>query len=257
MQDPSEAEETILRVSFLALLHSLGSIIQEEASLPPLHIAQSQMPRLFSLVYWKHLLDSKRFAFPDFKINRFNNNDRFQNIHYYIDACFEKKEEYSSAVKEAEEKEKAASAERALKSLRSAWIVPNNKRELWRWVRAHLPERYAADAQGWMSTLFLGNDSTICDFDADEVDMMQGIIEGECPVGTALLHAVRQRLEYIRKVIDDAKHAFEVNYEFIDEAPPAAVAPKREDFPTQIAFIQANARWYLQQVKSAKKGPAL
>lgn len=249
LSDPSPQEEALLRVAFLALLHSLESIKQEVASLPPWHIVQSQMPRVFVLVYWKHHLQSKRFAFPEFKINQFNNNDRFQNISYYIDACFERKADYEAGVKEADEKAKAKAAEEALRVLRSAWIVPNNKRELWRWVRAHLPQRYQADAEGWMGTLFLGNDSTVIDFDADEVDMMQGIIEGECPAGTPILKAVRDRLDVIRDVINTAKHAFEVDYEQIEMPAVEEKEPKQADYPSMVAFVQARAKWFLAQQK--------
>lgn len=253
LDEPTEQEEKILQVCFLALLHTFGSIQQQAPALPPYHIVQSQMRRVFALAYWKHHLDSKRFSFPEIKINKVNRNHKFETIQYYLDACFALKEEYERGVKDAVEKEKAAAAERAMKLLRNSWIVPVSRKELWRWVRAHMPPRYEADAQGWMSTLFLGNDRTVLDFDADEVDLMQSIIEGECPTGTPILHAVRERCAAIKKVITDHKEAFDVDYEQIPDALPAAKEPAQKDFPTLAAFIKAKATWYLQQRKQEKR----
>lgn len=255
-EEISNGESNTLRVCFLAMLHTLGGIQQEAASLPPLHIVQAQMTRLFTLCYWHHYLDSKRFRFPEFKINQINANNRFENIGYYLDACFAIKDDYEKGVSDAVEAEKARAADAAMKALRNAWIVPVGKRKLWQWVRAHLPMKYTADAQGWMSTIFLGNEKTILDFDSEDIALLIEIILAECPPGTGILAAVRTRLDEIEKIYKDNKEAFTVDFtEFeptlgpegapIQEEP--LVAPKPTDFATKVEFIKANAVFYLKQ----------
>jgi hypothetical protein len=252
--ETTPGEDNILRVCFLAVLHSLGSVKQEVPSLPPLHIVQSNMNRLFALAYWHYYLDSQRFKFPQFKINRLNQNDAFENVNDYLDVCFDIKKEYEEGVNDLIEKEKAIAAERALKKLRDSWITPVSNKALWRWIRAHLPSKYEADAQGWMSTIFLGSERTILDFDKDEIELMAEIIISECPQGTAILHAVRTRLDKIMSVYVDNKEAFTVDFEEYEDASIGApnseqvplVAPKPADFPTKVAYIKANALYYLQ-----------
>lgn len=256
--EASHVEEQTLQVATLAVLHTLGGIIQEAPALPPIHTVQTELPRLFVLAYWKHYLDSRRFRFPEWKINKFNATDRFETLHYYLDACFQVKEDYERGVKEAVEKEKAAAAERALRMLRDSWIVPASKKALFRWVRAHLPERYEADGQGWMSTLFCGNDSTILDFDLDETQLMEDIIMGECPPGTGIMKAVLDRIQAIKTMQRNHTEAFTVDFEsFLTPEQAAAKDTQKEvvalpepqlaQFATKAQYFKARALWYLQQ----------
>lgn len=257
-EEADKRDSTMLQVAFLAVFHSLGSVDQQAPSLPPLHIVQSQMTRLFALAYWKFYLDSKRFAFPTFKINKLNANDRFENLGHYLDACFEIKSNYDKNINDLVEQEKVNAAEAALKKLRNSWIVPVGNKALYRWIRAHMPARYEADAQGWMSTLFCGNQSTILDFDDDETDLLEQIVCGECPAGTAIMHAVRERIEAIRKIQKDHREAFTVDFETFlteeqvkqkeqNEEITVMAEPKLEDFASKVLWIRAKATWYLQQ----------
>lgn len=270
--DASRDEEESLRVCFLAVLHSLDSIKQEAPSLPPMHIVQNNMSKLFALAYWHHYLDSKRFAFPSYKINKANQNIGFDGVHDYLELCFEIKDDYENGVSDLVEAEKAKSAEAALKALRNSWIIPASNKQLWRWVAANLPEKYAAEKEGWLSTLFLGSERTILTFDKDEIQLLDEIIISECPPGTGILKAVRDRLDSIMQVHTDNKEAFTVDFDEylpLDEdasliqSPLSALsvacavsgatgnlaqkaAPVQADFPTKAGFIRANAMWYLQ-----------
>ena len=244
--ETTPGEDNILRVGFLAVLHSLGSVQQEVPSLPPLHIVQNNMNPLFKIAYWHYYLDSQRFKFPRFKITRLNHNTAFENVKDYIDVCFQIKEDYERGVNDLVEKEKIEQAEKALKALRNSWVTPASNRALWKWIRAHLPAKYEADAQGWMSTIFLGSERTILDFDKDEIELMSEIIISECPPGTAILFAVRERLSKIMAVYTDNKEAFSVDFEEYETEPTPLVQPKPADFPTKVAYIKANAIFYLQ-----------
>jgi hypothetical protein len=262
-EEISEAEASILQVGFLAVLHSFQSVQQEIPALPPLHIVQSHMSKLFALAYWHHYLESKRFKFPAYKINKLNENASFEYIHDYLEVCFSIKSDYEKNVREADEKAKAQSAEKAMAALRDSWIVPPSKKLLYKWIRAHLPAKYEAEAQGWMSTLFLGNDRTILDFDIDETELLEEIIVSECPAGTGIMKACRDRLAHILKVQRDNKEAFSVDFsDYLEPTPEAKliasqtgkalptllqVEPLEKDFPSKVLFIRAKASWYLQQ----------
>lgn len=255
----TQHEENLLRVCFLAVLHSLECITQEAPSLPPLHIVQNNMNALFKLAYWRHYLNSKRFSFPEFKINRFNNNDRFENLNHYIDACFKVKEDYEKGLNDLVEAEKVAAADRALKALRDNWVTPVSNKQLFRWIKAHLPEKYQNDL--WMQALFCGSDKQILVYDKDEIELLEAIITEECPHGTAILNAVRNRIAEIWQVFTDHKEAFTVDFEELDldstmqnaravsSAPLSTEAPKQSDYPSKALFIRANALFYLQQRK--------
>lgn len=275
-EQTTEAENTLLRVCFLAVLHSLESIKQDTASLPSMAVVQSNMQPLFKLAYWHYYLDSKRFCFPEFKINLANKNTKFDNIHHYIDACFAVKEDYDNGVNDAVEKEKVAAAERALKALRNSWVTPTSNKELWRWVAAHMPDKFAADVSGWMSTLFLGTDKQVLLYLGDgeqgkeEIELLEQMILAECPPGTAILSAVRQRIDYIYTLYRDNKEAFSVDFSDYEDSEPLAAlraaskaptsleAPKQSDFATKAQYIKANALFYLQQrALAAKSDPSV
>ena len=253
-------QNQILQVCWLAVFHSLGSVKQEAVALPSIQTVQSTLQKLFALAYWRYKLDSKRFAFPEFKINRANANTRFENAGHYLDACWDIKRDYESKIEELDEAEKAKAAEAALRALRNSWIVPVSKKALWAWVRAHLPAEHAADAQGWMSTIFLGSDRTVLDFDLDEVEMMEHIILGNCPAGTGVLTAVRTRIDEIKKVHTDRREAFTIDLTVFDEEITKATGtkdaplpePQLKDYPNKVAWIKARAAWFLGQSDERK-----
>lgn len=263
--ETTAVENQLLQIGFLAVLHSLDSIQQQCPSLPPLHVVQSNMSRLFALAFWYHYLESERFKFPRFRIHKANQNTSFENIQDYLDLCFEKKDSYESEVTELQEKEKIDAAERALKALRNSWVTPVGNKALWRWVRAHLPAKYEADAQGWMSTIFMGNERTILDFDKDEIQLMTDIIVSECPPGTGILTAVRARLDKILQIYSDNKEAFDIDFDDYDDdaplaalraasaAPESTAPPRASDFATKTEYIRANALYYLQQRAAQKR----
>ena len=258
--EASPRQNQILQICWLAVFHSLGGVQQEAIALPSIQVVQSTLQSLFALAYWRYKLDSKRFAFPIFKINRANANTRFENVKHYLEACYEIKKDYESKIEELDEAEKARSAEAALKALRNSWIVPVSKKALWQWVRAHLPAEHGADAEGWMGTIFLGSERTVLDFDLDEIEMMEHIILGNCPAGTGVLAAVRERIDAIKKVHVDRREAFSIDLTTFEEEITAAIgskeAPKPEpqlkDYPTKVAWIKARAAWFLGQSDSRK-----
>jgi hypothetical protein len=252
-------EATMLRVCFLALLYSLDSVKQEEASLPPLVVVQSTIEGLFSLAGWKFYLESNRFRFPTLHICSLNDNIDFSNIKDYINLCFSVKEDYETKVNEVVEKEKIAAAERAMVALRNEWITPVSRKMLFQWVRAHLEEKYQADAMGWLSTIFLGSERTIQDFEEEDILLFEEIILSSCPIGSTISKAVRDRVEACKLAWTQHHEAWDIDLSDdeweLDEGMKLLVngnkqekahpgdEPKINDFQTRGSYLQAQARW--------------
>lgn len=267
-QEISEAESNILRVSFLAMLHSLESVKQESPALPPLQVVQDNIEQLFNLAAWKFFLESKRFKFPTFSLSKLNSNLDFSTVRAYIETCLDTKKDYESRVSEAVEREKIAAAEKALAALRSEWVTPVSKRLLWQWVKSHLPEKYQPDGEGWLATIFLGSDRAILDFEAEDIALAVEIIYSSCPVGSSVFKAVKERLEAVEEVWKQHYEAWEIDLGD-DEWEQGAAAmlvngekqktphpgpePKIGDFQSRGAYIQAKARWDIAMAKWQKE----
>jgi hypothetical protein len=273
--EASKQQEQLLQVTYLAVLHSLGSVQQNTPALPPLHIVQTTMSKLFALSYWFHALESARFRFPKFKLHTVNSNEQFQNIADYFQICFDIKAGYEKNTDDAVEQHKLKAAERAAKALRSTWIAPVSKKELWRWVTANLTAKYKPDAEGWMKTVFLGNERAVLNFEVEDTDYMIQAIMGDCPKGTGMMKKVEERLNEIRQIQIDNKEAFTVDFdEFFDPDAPieklstvvnganssdnqqATVSteePKREEYESVSLWIKAKAIWYLRNRAIAQR----
>lgn len=263
----SDTESELLRVSFLALLHSLGSIRQEVPGLPALGVVVANIESLFQLASWKFFLESQRFKFPEYKVSKINGNADFKYVKDYLDVCFDVRRDYAKKVRDAIEEEKVRSTEKAIVALHGTWIKPAGKKMLWQWVRAHLPEKYQADAEGWLGTLFLGGSSAIIDFDQEDIQLAEEIIISNCPAGTGVLFAVRKRLDAILAAWKEHHTAFEVDLEdyaedaglFINgqkvKAPHPGPEPQKQDFKNIALFYVAHAKWTIAAAAYKKDHP--
>lgn len=259
-----EGDSNILRVTFLALLHSMDCIKQDHPVLPPLATVVTHMKGVLYLSTWKFHLESKRFVFPTLHLSKHNANERFENLKDYLDVCFAKKEEYETAVRKSEDEEKVRMAERAAAALSSSWVTPVSKKLLWDWVQAHLPERYQVDGMYWMADLFLGSRSKILEFDKDEIDMLEEIVCGECPAGTGVMFAVRTRIEQVRAIWTAHYEEFEIDLaDYADQAdilvngerkapPDPGEEPQMRDFKSKAEFYVAKGTWHVAKAAHDK-----
>ena len=262
----TEAESDILRVGYLAVLHTLDCVRQDVPALPSLAMVQTTMKQLFALAYWKYYLESERFSFPTYHISKYNTNIHFENLPEYLELCFEVRHDYEKKRHEAVEAEKIRQAEKLLIALNSTWVTPASKRLLWQWVKAHLPEQYKPDAEGWLSTLFLGASGAIIEFEQEDIQLAEEIIVSSCPTGTGVLKAVRERLAVIRSQWEQHHKAFEIDLEdfaptarlFVNGekvvAPDPGAEPKQSDFKNLAQFLIAQAQWTIAKRAFDKGG---
>lgn len=263
----TEDEEEIIRVTHLAMLHTLGCIKQDHPGLASIGTVRATIGRLFALAYWKWKLESEKFAFPVLHVSKTNHNTNLSNLSDYLDVCMEFKEKFEKRRHTLEEQEKLRATEKALEALSGTWIITPNKKILWRWIVAHLDAKYRPDAEGWLSTLFLGGSSAIIEFAKEDIDLAQEIIESSCPVGTGILHAVRERMNIIRTAWKNHHTAFEIDLEDYAEganllvngipvaAPDPGPAPKEQDFQKRALYLVAEAKWRIAYAAWKKQQP--
>jgi hypothetical protein len=162
---------------------------------------------------WKYALNSHRFRFPEYHLSANNTNLELDSIDGYLEACFTAKDGYENRINEIEEASKIKAAEAAMIALTREWITPVSRKVLWAWVRHYLPARYDADKQGWLNTLFLGGGNAIVEFQEEDLQMMEDIIVGECPAGTGVMKAVRERIEQIWTIWRAHHETFQIDLE--------------------------------------------
>lgn len=253
----TEKQETLLRVASLAMIHHLSDVTQDFPWMPEMKDVASCWNSLLQLSYWKNYLESRRFRFPAVRISRFNQGI---DLHGYLNDCWMMKKEYESKVREAVEREKLESAEKALKVLRDdlAGKAPRSKKILWRWFCAHLPSKYSADLEGWMWTLFDAETiDEISVFTVADIDIFEQIVLAEVELGSAVSHAFLDRLSQKREMLVTKFKTFEI---LVPDSITAGVAdgsisadePKIEDFPSKVKYIIAHAKWKLAHTDTNK-----
>jgi len=210
-EEISEKESNILKVTYLAVLHTFGKIHQDQPCLPPLATVQSTLNKILSLAIWKYTLDSPRFRFPEYVISAKNSNLHLDNVDGYLEACFAAKKSYETQVQEINEAANIRAAKAAMDALTKEWATPVSKKILWSWVKHYIQGKYPADAAGWIHTLFLGGGNAIIEFQQEDIEMMEDIIMGECPAGTGVMRAVRGRIDTIWNTWKAHHRVFEID----------------------------------------------
>jgi hypothetical protein len=209
------------------------------------------------LSHWKNYLESKRFHFPAVRISR--NNDGI-DLTGYIQDCWAIKKSYETKIIEAEEVEKARSAEIALKALRDevGGKTPKSKKLLWRWFIAHIPSRYAKDTDGWMWDLFdAETEQEISEFTMADIDLFEEIFLCEVPTGSSISAAFLDRLAHKRMMLETRFRMFEIIVpdaisEGVADGTISSIEPRRDDFPNKVQFLIAHSKWKLAHTDQHK-----
>lgn len=244
-------QETLLRVAALAMLHKLTVFRQDQPWLPSWADVSKNWNSLLALSYWKNYLESERFRFPSLRISKLEPEI---NLTHYLQICWEVKKQYETKVNEKIEQEKINAAEKALLVLRNdlAGKAPRSARLLWRWFIANLPNRYEADTEGWMRTIFFSKDTDHLEnkFTMADIDLFEQIFLAECPTGSSLSHAFLSILRSKRRTLENHFETFEILVpENITAGKAsgeiAAEEPKLADFKSKAAWMIAHAKWRL------------
>ena len=252
-EQASDSETLSLRIGFVALLHSMGSIRRDRGSvgLPSTEIVQSNLAKALDLVVWQNFLDSRRFSFPELHISTLNDNANLQTIQDYLQACEARREEYEKGIDEAQELERSKIAEKAILAVRNNMYKPTSRKLLWTYCKGYLGGKWAADAAGWMRSIFLAGTSSITDWDFDEIELMEEIIFSNIPAGTSIRFAIRERVNELKAQWHDHYDAFtleEDTISMVEELKQELAEepePQEKNYPNKAAFFVARAKWQL------------
>lgn len=253
-EEATEHETLNLQIGFVALLHSLESISRDRGviGLPSILTVQTNLKSLIGLCYWQNYLASKKFSFPELHISKLNDNAALESIKDYLRCCWEQKERYEKNIDDVMELERSKVAQRAILAIRENWIKPAGKKLLWQYCLGYLQGQWAADAQGWMRTLFLGTSNNAINFDYDEIELMEDIIFSNVPGDNAVVnHSVRERINQIKQDWKNHYDAFQIEeneQEFIEGLKieqAATPEPLLSEFPNKVMYLVARAKWQL------------
>lgn len=254
----TDRQEQLLQVSALAMLHQLTEVDQQIPWLPSLADVSSCWTQILQLSYWKHYLESKRFQFPRLRINKLNNGI---SLHSFLQDCWAVKKDYESKVRERDEIEQLKVKDAAVKAVRDelAGKAPRSKKLLWRWFITNMPAKYDRDINGWMWELFdAETDEELDEFTLADIDLFEEIVLSELELGSTLSHAFLDRIATKRKKLATKKDFEILIPESITQGKQdgtiSAVEPKKADFPNNVKFIIAHAKWKLAYASSQASG---
>lgn len=255
------------RLAFLATIHRLTAVTQDFPGLPSELLVSQFTPDLLTLVDWKLRVPS--IFYPALHISKANAG--FDCLENWILTGLEVRD--SAKIKLADAESKLLTD---LENSRNAIALSGDPSptRLYNWVASLLlGTPYEPDSKGWLRTLFLAKDATaILYFDRTEIILACEIIEAALPLGTGLGPSVRRRLAILKDTIGgyyvdvdeldrnmetESMEAFNARQTMRTETLANAIAdaptkePNRADFPDQLAFIRARAKWSLA-CKTAK-----
>ena len=246
------AQEQMLQVAALAMLHQLGTVKQDVPWLPDIITVQNNWQSLMKLCYWKSYLDSKRFSFPSIRISK---QERSIDLHAYLVLCWQKKKAYENGVRDSIEEAKSKLADEALLYIRDelAGSRPKSTKLIWKWFVGNLPAKFLPDTEGWMHTIFHAKDIVALKFTKADVELFEEIFLCECPIGNSISHAFLEILRSKRKALEDYR-AFEIieDQQLVLQAATGVIPeaePQAADFDKKVLYMIAHAKWRLTHGK--------
>lgn len=253
------AQEQLLCICALAMLHNLTEVRQDVTWLPNWQDVVSNWQGLMGLGYWKVFLDSERFRFPNLRISKLNST---VDLRAFIQLCFVRKKEYETTVTaNIDDAKKQQAAEAAMSAIYDdlAGKRPRSIRYLWRWFENTMPSKYHKDIKGWMWDIFSATEKDILDFTVAEVDLFETFFLAECEIGSTISHAFLDVLRSKRELLTTHYNTYEI---IIPTSIAQGVAdgsinttkePVPTDFPTRAKYITARAKWKLAQPDFGKR----
>ena len=261
----SAAQEKMLCIATLAMLHHLTDVRQDIPWIPAWKDVSDNWTSLMAISYWKAYLDSERFKFPQLRISKL---EKDVDLKHFLQICWQRKKEYENKINtltiEQAERDKLALAESSMVKQRDAVAGkrPLSIKLLWRWFEQNMPKRYAKDMDvptGWMWEIFTADSKSILEYTVRDVEMFEEIVVSECPTGSTISHAFLEIIRSKHELLTAHFNTYEI---IIPDSIAAAVAggeiepnkpaPVITDYPTRMAWFKAKCQWDLAQVGANK-----
>jgi hypothetical protein len=272
-------EQQRMQLLMSAIMHELGVMKQEGPSLPKMEIAAGSAGRLLALSKWFFFLTSQRVEFPQYSINKKNENLGWENYKYWLDAAFHVRENWAKKARTYELDAKKKAHEEALKEIKDDVVYKRlDMRRIWNWIEIQLVDHHSKGRIETFKNLFLNGDLEVYEWTTDDVDDLIEATVQFCDQGNDIMFFIRKRLQgmlalqrdlfssfmivggartgFQEEKATEQEEAFIAEYdkkvEALEELPPK---PNRESFATQGLFMRAEAQWnILARRFKAKKG---
>ena len=267
---PKLAQSLQLDVS--AILYKLGALMDDYACLPSEKVAIGSAGRIVSLASWYHHTTSKRIKFPRYHPCKDNDNDAWNNLSKYLDACFAVKDDWANKIRVAEEDEETKELRELarMEVKRSATYKRVDHEKVWNWMASQMKDKYSFGRLVTWHDLWKNGDIEQEKWVLDDIEDLQFAVIECCDVGNEIMHFISQRLKHIREMIRDFYSSFTLlsisssninahpdltpeekekesaffseydrRIESLSELP---AAPQRKDYMTNALFMKAEAQ---------------
>lgn len=250
-----------------ALMFKMGCIKQDRSTLPDIKIAVGSAERLLSLATWFFYVDSTKLSFPVYSVNKKNENLRWENYKFWLDAAFEVRQSWSKRSKQLEREVQQRAHDEAVKEIRDDVVYRRlDLKKIWGWIELQLLDNIPNGRINTFKNLFLTGDLEITDWSVDDVDDLREAIVQYCDQGNEITYFIGRRLNGIAALIRDFYSSFTLVtrtsklFQEEQQTPQEALffsefdkkldaigelpnPPKREDFMTAGLFARATAQW--------------
>jgi hypothetical protein len=254
--------------------------------LPPFQVAVGSAARLLVLSKWWHEKTTKRTVLPTLHIARVNDNTAWENFKYWLDACFEVRDEWTHRVRKMQHDSELREAEDTVELIRSELTRKIDISKVWNWIDLQLSQVksiHQNERARWRQ-LFMKGDLEIENWVLDDVEDLLYAIVQYCDTENEIMYFIRKRISGIKALLQDYYNSFTListtravlasndhltpqeqsMFESMDAKlksmgglPPQ---PDIKDFKTKGLYMQAKAQWNLLQSRwesqQAKQNPA-
>jgi len=277
----TEAHKQKIQLLCSAVMWSLDSIKQQRSCLPSWPVAAGSAHRILSLARWFWFVSSKRLAFPVYSTSIGHNNLEWNNIRWWLDACFQIKEDWETKSRKAQARQDLLDASETTQLiLRQKLTKRLDMRKVWNWILLQIKEEYSPKQCDYWKDLFLDGDLEAHLWIEEDINDLQTAIVDCCDVGNEISYFISDRLRAIRACIRDYRGGFtligaasgssdegnqtsqetlmiaglDAKLEGVEEMP---AKPEQKDYPTLGTFLKAQAQWNLLNKRfTSRSNPA-
>jgi hypothetical protein len=277
----TDAHKQKIQLLCSAVMWSLDSIKQQRPSLPAWPTAAGSAARILALARWFWFVSSKRLAFPIYSISLQHNNLEWNNIRWWLDACFQIKEDWETKSRKAAQRQELLEASETTQLiLRQKLTKRLDMKKVWNWIALQISEEYSSKQLDYWKDLFLDGDLEAHLWIEEDINDLQTAIVECCDVGNEISYFISDRLRGIRACIRDYRGGFTLigassnsadagnqtsqetlmiagldqKLEGLTEMGPK---PEQKDYPTLGTFLRAQAQWNLLNKRfQSKSNPA-
>lgn len=265
----SDWQQKRLQLLVSAMAHSLGTVKQDAPCLPPFAVAAGSARRLQVIAKWWNEKTTKRTYLPTLHISRLNGNEGWDNFKYWLDACFDLRNEWATKVRKMEHDAQMREASEDVEEIRQELVKRIDVTRVWNWIDLQLSEAkdISLNERNRWKRLFLRGDLEPELWHLDDLEDLILAMAEHCDTEHDIMFYIRKRTSGIKALMQDFYNSFnllsspsgalptndmrtEKETEFLADFDKQAAAleelpakPDPSQFTSKGLYLQAEARW--------------